>query len=101
MSISVEGIASFSGRRPWLIVFCWILVLVAAGFSLTNLLPTALQGGQGPTRTLEYQKAQNLIDERFGSLDGAAQSAESEGTISELVLFVGKGIGPGDAVFDN
>ena len=63
MSISIEGIASFSGRRPWLIVFCWILVLVAAGFSLTNLLPTALQGGQGPTRTLEYQKAQNLIDE--------------------------------------
>jgi RND superfamily putative drug exporter len=101
MSVSVEGIASFSGRRPWLIVFSWLLVLVAAGFSLTSLLPSALQGGQGPTRTLEYQKAQNLVDERFGSIDGVAQAGESEGTMSELILFVGKTIGPGDAQFDS
>ncbi|HIE82596.1 MAG TPA: hypothetical protein EYQ00_01565 [Dehalococcoidia bacterium] len=89
MGISIEGVASFSGRRPWLIVFSWLLILVAAGFSVTSLLPTALQGGQGPTQTLEYQKAQNLIDERFGPLDGESQDGESEGTISELILFVG------------
>ncbi len=101
MGISIEGVASFSGRRPWLIVFSWLLILVAAGFSVTSLLPTALQGGQGPTQTLEYQKAQNLIDERFGPLDGVSEDGESEGEISELILFVSTTTGPGDSQFDS
>lgn len=102
MGISIKGIAGFSGRRPWLVVFGWILVLVAAAVSTVTLVPTALNGGQGPTRTLEYQTAQNLVDDRFGSLDGMAENTRTEqSTISELILFVGNGIGPGDAAFDD
>ena len=102
MGISIKGIAGFSGRRPWLVVFGWILVLVAAAVSTVTLVPTALNGGQGPTRTLEYQTAQNLVDDRFGSLDGMAANTRTEqSTISELILFVGNGIGPGDAAFDD
>ena len=102
MGISIKRIAGFSGRRPWLVVFGWILALVAAAVSTVTLVPTALNGGQGPTRTLEYQTAQNLVDDRFGSLDGMAANTRTEqSTISELILFVGNGIGPGDAAFDD
>ncbi|MBO40266.1 MAG: hypothetical protein CL729_01825 [Chloroflexi bacterium] len=101
MGISIKGIAGFSGRRPWIIVLGWIIVLAAAAISTVSLVPTALNGGQGPTQTLEYQTAQNLVDERFGALDGLAQDPTSDqSTISELVLFVGDGIGPGDVTFD-
>ena len=96
MGISIKGIAGFSGRRPWLVVFGWILVQVAAAVSTVTLVPTALNGGQGPTRTLEYQTAQNLVDDRFGSLDGMAANTRTEqSTISEhlqkaesLILFL-------------
>lgn len=103
MRVSVEGIASFSGRRPWLVVVGWILVLVASGVLAGTLLESALEGGQGPTQTLEYERAQILVNERFGDLDGTAQQEVDETgppSSSEFVLILAEGLKPGDPAFD-
>ncbi|MCI0803936.1 MAG: MMPL family transporter [Chloroflexi bacterium] len=104
MNLSVEKIAGFSGRRPWWTLLGWALVLVAAGVLANTLLASALDGEQGPTGVLEYKRAQNLINDRFGELDGDDQQGADEGpaTSSEFVLIVAEdlGIGPGDPAFD-
>jgi RND superfamily putative drug exporter len=103
MRVSIEGIASFSGRRPWWVVAGWILVLVASGVLASTLLESALEGGQGPTQTLEYQKAQNLINDRFGELDGTTQQDVDETgppSSSEFVVIVSDGPMPGEAAFE-
>jgi RND superfamily putative drug exporter len=103
MRVSVEGIVSFSGRRPWWIVAGWILVLVAAGGLANAMLESALDGDQGPTKVLEYERAQILISERFDELDGKNEEPEEESgpaTSGEFVLILADGLNPGDAVFD-
>ncbi len=104
MSLSVEGIAGFSGRRPWWTLLGWVLVLVAAGGLSSAFLESALDGAQGPTQELEFKRAQKLINERFGPLDGNEQqdTDAAAATSSELVLIIAEDleIGPGDSVFD-
>jgi uncharacterized membrane protein YdfJ with MMPL/SSD domain len=104
MSISVEGIASFSGRHPWRIMVAWLIAFVAALGSCVLLVPEALDGEQGPTQVLEYERAQILIDERFGEVDGTNEQSEEDAgpaTSSEFVLILAEGLKPGDAAFDD
>ena len=103
MRVSVEGIASFSGRRPWYVVAGWIVVLVAAGMLASTMLESALDGKQGPTKILEFERARMLISDRFGELDGTdVQSEEKTGpeTSGEFVLILADSLKPGDAAFD-
>jgi RND superfamily putative drug exporter len=103
MRVSVEGISSFSGRRPWWVVAGWIVVIVAAGALANTMLESALDGDQGPTKVLEYERAQMLISERFDELDGKNEQAEEEtgpATSDEFVLIFADGLKPGDAAFD-
>ena len=102
MGFSVEGIAGFSGRRPWWIVVGWILALVVAGALASTMLESALEGEQGPTQVLEFERAQMLIDERFSDLDGAETPEEDTGpeTSGEFVLIFADSTKPGEAAFD-
>ncbi|MDA0597383.1 MAG: MMPL family transporter [Chloroflexi bacterium] len=103
MRVSGEGISSFSGRRPWWVVAGWIVVLVAAGALANTMLESALDGDQGPTKVLEYERAQMLISERFDEVDGKNEQAEEEtgpATSDEFVLIFADGLKPGDAAFD-
>ncbi|MDA1280628.1 MAG: MMPL family transporter [Chloroflexi bacterium] len=104
MRFSVEGIASFSGRRPWWTLLGWLIVLVAAGGLAATMLESALEGEQGPTQVLEYERAQTLINERFGELDGSDEPDDSDSsgpaTSSEFVLIVAEGSRPGESAFD-
>ena len=103
MRVSVEGIASFSGRRPWWIVAGWVVVLVTAGVLASTMLESALDGGLGPTQTLEYQIAQDLVNERFGELDGSGpEDVDKTGppSSSEFVLILSDNANPGDLDFD-
>ena len=99
----VEGIASFSGRRPWLVVIGWILALIIAMGLITWMLESALDGEQGPTQILEYERAQLLIDERFGELDGADEQSEEDtgpATSGEFILILANSSNPGEVAFD-
>ena len=67
------------------------------------MLESALDGGQGPTQTLEYQIAQDLVNERFGELDGSgSQDVDETGppNSSEFILILSDDANPGDADFD-
>ena len=88
MSLSIEGIAGFSGRRPWWTILGWVLVLVAAMALIATQCETALDGDGGPTQTLEYQEAADLIDERFGSLDPEPEPGEGEQVIETQTEFI-------------
>lgn len=105
MSISIENIAGFSGRRPWWTILGWVIVLViAAGLSAT-LVPDALDGDQGPTQKLEFEKASDLINERFGSLEpdepepGEGQE-NRRSTDTEFVIVSSTSSVPGDPAFE-
>ena len=103
MKFSVVGIAGYSGRHPWRIMLGWLITFAAALGSCVALVPEALDGEQGPTQVLEHERAQILINERFGEIDGTNESSEEEAgpeTSSELVLVLADGLNPGDAAFD-
>jgi putative drug exporter of the RND superfamily len=103
MRVSVEGIASFSGRRPWWIVLGWAIALVAAGGLASTMLESALEGEQGPTQVLEYERAQMLISDRFGPIDGTDEQSEEDtgpATSGEFVIILANGLNPGDPAFD-
>ncbi len=103
MKFSVVGIAGYSGRHPWRIMLGWLIAFTAALGSFVALVPEALDGEQGPTQVLEYERAQILINERFGEIDGTNESSEEEAgpeTSSELILILADGLNPGDAAFD-
>jgi RND superfamily putative drug exporter len=103
MRVSLEGISSFSGRRPWWIVLGWVIALVAAGGLAATMLESALEGEQGPTQVLEYERAQMLIDDRFGELDGTNEQSEEDtapATSGEFVVILANSTKPGEAAFD-
>lgn len=105
MRYSIEGIAGLSGRRPWWTLLGWVLVIIAAGVLASTMLESALDGEQGPTQVLEYERASDLIDERFGQLDNADNEQQPDDgpeihTQSEFVLIVAAGLKPGDPAFD-
>jgi RND superfamily putative drug exporter len=98
---SVVGIAGYSGRYPWRIMLGWLIAFIAALGSCVLLVPKALDGERGPIETLEYERAQILMNERFG--EGAGSGAEEDSgpeTSSEFVLILADGLVPGDAEFD-
>ncbi len=71
MSLSIEGIAGFSGRKPKTTILGWVGIVIVSMALIFTMCESALDGEDGPTRELEFETAQNLIDERFGPLDQA------------------------------
>ena len=102
MALSIEGIAGASGRRPWWTLLGWLLVLLGAGVLFATLVEDALNGDDGPIKTLEYRQASDLVNERFGSLDpvGPAPEANVRSTQSEFVIVSSANSLPGDPEFE-
>ena len=92
MKLSTQSVTSFSARHPWWIMVSWFVVLVLAYFSISTLLGSALEGEGGPTKTTEFQEAQNLISEHFGGSDPRANQDNTSGsetsrkTLGEFVI---------------
>ena len=87
-------------------LLAWLLVLAVAFVLSSTLLESALDGEGGPTQTLEFEKAQNLIDEKFGPLDeGETQSGDQNepagdrATVVEFILITSQSIPTNDPAF--
>ncbi len=81
MSLSIEGIAGFSGRRPRITILGWLGILIVSVGLIATLCDSALDGEDGPTRELEFETAENLIDERFGPLDRADEPQDQDNIV--------------------
>lgn len=106
MTLSPGSLASFSARRPWWTLLGFALVMVAALGSCISLVPDALDGDDGPTKTLEFERAENLERQRFADLDegngdGGHTGPDREGrpTMTEFILISSDSSVPGDAAF--
>jgi len=106
MTLSPGSLASFSARRPWWTLLGFALVMVAALGSCISLVPDALDGDDGPTKTLEFERAENLERQRFADLDegngdGGHTGPNREGrpTMTEFILISSDSSVPGDAAF--
>ena len=106
MTLSPGSLASFSARRPWWTLLGFALVMVAALGSCISLVPDALDGDDGPTKTLEFERAENLERQRFGDLDedngdGGRSGPDAGGrsTLTEFILISSDSAVPGDPAF--
>ena len=87
--MSLSSIASFSARKPIIVISLWILTIVISGALSSLYLESALGGGgQGSTKDLEFKLAQMLQDEKMSELSGANDSMESKGESSSDNLLV-------------
>ncbi|MFP6595206.1 MAG: MMPL family transporter, partial [Dehalococcoidia bacterium] len=109
MTLSPGSLASFSARRPWWTLLGFALVMVAALGSCISLVPDALDGEDGPTKTLEFERAEDLERQRFADLDEADGDGEDgdrsgpdaggRSTLTEFILISSDTVVPGDAAF--
>ncbi len=81
--MSSEYLARSSANHPWRVLLVWGLILVAAFVMTTTLVEEALDGEGGPTQTLEFQEAQNLIDGRLAAIGKDESQGKSERESSE------------------
>ncbi|MDA1257032.1 MAG: MMPL family transporter [Chloroflexi bacterium] len=106
MTLSPGSLASVSGRHPWWTLLGWVLVLVGAFALVSTLVADALDGEDGPTQILEFERARILVNERFGPLDESDEDAGPTGpdaggrsTLTEFVLVTSDSALPGEAAF--
>mgnify|MGYP001237192126 CR=1 FL=1 len=60
--MSLKAIAHFCAIRPFYVITAWIILMILAGFLSQQYLDDALDGGQGPTRDLEFALAKKMKD---------------------------------------
>jgi RND superfamily putative drug exporter len=106
MTLSPGSLASLSARRPWWTLLGFALLMVAALGSSISLVPNALDGEDGPTKTLEFERAENLERQRFADLDEEAVDNGQQGpdaggkpTITEFILISSDTFAPGEPEF--
>ena len=104
LNLSSESLARASGNHPWWTLLAWLFVLIGAFVLASTLVESALDGEGGPKQTLEFERAQNLIDERFGPLDQGEAEVQDEGagdipTTTEFILITSESILNDDEAF--
>jgi len=78
MRLSTESLARTHAKHPWWTMLAWVVVLIVAYILTSTLLASGLDGEGGPTKILESERAQNLIDEKFGPLDEAQDQSSDQ-----------------------
>jgi RND superfamily putative drug exporter len=76
--MSLQSIVSFCARKPFIVIGIWVLIVISAGIFSQNFLDTALNGGQGPTKDLEFNFAENLKNEKLSLLNKSNPDFQQE-----------------------
>lgn len=91
MIMSLSNIASFSARKPFIVIAIWVLTISISGALSSFYLESALGGnGQGSTKDLEFKLAKMLQDKKMSEISSSDSSSESsgEGSGSDNLLVV-------------
>ena len=90
--MSLSNIASFSARKPFIVIVLWIVAIAISGALSSVYLESALGGGgQGSTKDLEFKLAKMLQDEKMSELtsstdDSSEASNQDSGSDNLLVV---------------
>ena len=76
--LSLKSLVKFCAVKPLHIIVIWIMMIGLAGFLSQNYLESALKGGQGPTKDLEYKLAQELKDNKLSLLSNKSDKNTNE-----------------------
>ena len=90
--MSLSNIASFSARKPFVVIALWVITIAISGALSSFYLESALSGnGQGSTKDLEFKLAKMLQDEKMSELssstdDSLEASNQDSGSDNLLVV---------------
>jgi len=90
--MSLSNIASFSARKPFIVIVLWVVAIAISGALSSVYLESALGGGgQGSTKDLEFKLANMLQDEKMSKLtsssdDSSEASNQDSGSDNLLVV---------------
>jgi len=90
--MSLSNIASFSARKPFIVIVLWVVAIAISGALSSVYLESALGGGgQGSTKDLEFKLANMLQDEKMSELssstdDSSEASNQDSGSDNLLVV---------------
>ena len=90
--MSLSNIASFSARKPFIVIVLWVVAIAISGALSSLYLESALGGGgQGSTKDLEFKLAKMLQDEKMSELtsstdDSSEASNQDSGSDNLLVV---------------
>lgn len=74
--MSLSNIASFSARKPFIVIVLWIVAIAISGALSSVYLESALGGGgQGSTKDLEFKLANMLQDEKMSELTSSSDNS--------------------------
>ena len=77
MIMSLSNIASFSARKPFIVIAIWVLTIAISGALSSFYLESALGGnGQGSTKDLEFKLAKMLQDKKMSEISSSDRSNE-------------------------
>ena len=81
--MSLSNIASFSARKPFIVIVLWIVAIAISGALSSVYLESALGGGgQGSTKDLEFKLANMLKDEKMSELTELTSSSDDSSEAS-------------------
>ena len=90
--MSLSNIASFSAKKPFIVIALWVVAIAISGALSSVYLESALGGGgQGSTKDLEFKLAKMLQDEKMSELtsstdDSSEASNQDSGSDNLLVV---------------
>ena len=90
--MSLSNIASFSARKPFIVIALWVVAIAISGALSSVYLESALGGGgQGSTKDLEFKLASMLQEKKMSELtsstdDSSEASNQDSGSDNLLVV---------------
>ena len=68
-TMNLKSLTSFCARKPYVVIFVWIILLAFSLFLSQNYLSEALSGGDGATIDTESKLASKLKNEKMNLIN--------------------------------
>ena len=89
--MNLKSLTTFCAKKPYIVIFIWIILLGLSAFISQNYLSDALSGGDGATIDTESKLAEKFKKEKMRLLEsskGQEPSAEPQEQGSDNLLVI-------------
>jgi len=76
--MNLKSLTSFCARKPYVVIFVWIILLAFSLFLSQNYLSEALSGGDGATIDTESKLASKLKNEKMNLINSKEQDSSDQ-----------------------